>query len=161
MNKPAKYLEGLEVKWPNLSGRLGNYPDETRGNINIVIKDPNMLEDLQNDGYPIKTIENEDGTVDNLLNLSLNLDPNRSQRKPKVNRVLGDKIQVVDPFIEKDLLEEIDRSDIVSVDVVFSPYDRNHDEVITSCWISEIFIVIDMSKIDQQIDEKWGSYERF
>jgi hypothetical protein len=81
---PDVTLENVGIIYKNFMGEKGMYNEEGERSFNIVINDPNMAEDMLNDGLNLKPFLDED---DNVTGHHMKVKINYKGRPPRIYRV--------------------------------------------------------------------------
>lgn len=153
----SRYLKEMPLHWANFSGMNGDYPNEMNSDIGIRFEDPEIFEELRQEGWPVVERENQKGELKRYLKLKINKDPNRGSGKgPNFLIVKGNKAREIDTTKDQNALLELDdyrNTRIKYVDVLFSPYDKEHDGIVTSAWVNKIRVYIDTDEFDDDLGD--------
>ena len=118
-------IEDGHILYRNFSGVGSDFNHEGDRNFNVIIDDPVVAQQMQEDGWNVKFRQPRDPQDEGIHHIKVNVNY-RSARGPKVYIHTGSSKAQLDEKTS----DQLDQADIVSCDMLISPYhyQRNGNE---------------------------------
>ena len=131
-------IEDGRILYRNFSGVGSDYNHEGDRNFNAVIDDPDVAQQMQNDGWNVKFRQPRDPQDPGTHHIKVNVNY-RSARGPRIFMHTGNNVIE----LNEQTVGQLDQADILSCDMLISPYhyERNGNSGL-SAYLDTLHVVI-------------------
>lgn len=143
-DRPYVELEGTSLVYPNLSGLEDDYNPAGHRHTGVAIPDPKLAEQMREDGWNIKMLQN--GDDDPIYWTDLVCNYRTSRVKPRIYSV--NPMTNVATLLDAESVGSLDGAEILSVDVAFSGNPNKNQNAVYKYkgYIDEMYCVVKPSR---------------
>jgi hypothetical protein len=145
---PEVTLEGVRLVFKNFSGEERRYNAEGKRNFCVILPQ-NVAEDMDADGWNIKTLTSRDEDEQDASFIKVNVNYN-SGRPPRVVVLAGRNRTT----LTEETVGSLDWAEITNVDLTISPFVReDNGEVSVTAYLKTMYVTIDQDPLDAKYAE--------
>lgn len=139
-------LEGVRIIFRNFSGAAQRYNAKGRRNFNVLL-DQETAKRMSDDGFNVRYLTSrEEGEADQPV-LKVNVRYSEDKRPPRVILITSRGKTVLD----EDTISVLDYAEIMNVDLIFRPYEREVDGVRTvTAYLQSIYVTIREDELEMK-----------
>lgn len=148
-------LTNARILYRNFSGKPSQYNTKGNRNFCVIIDDPNLVEQLQEDGWNIRYLTPKDPMEEPKAYLSVKVafpEEGSNRRPPKILLINSSGSRI----LNENTVHMLDWAEIENIDMVLRPYNYNvGGKVGVKAYLKSLYVTV----VEDELEKKYSAME--